>query len=149
MSCCHPHLFERQTRVHIKIEDAVWVEVAVRQWVQRRHVSVCHFFAPGVLTEHLLDHKGVHVDHRRLQQMQAEDRDFMIVTTIGHQLIAIAVEDEVVHPVPALYDIESGMDLAAQLRVAEIPAQKDRFNRLAQFQQRREHRVRLAPCKAA
>ena len=54
---------------HIQIEDAIWIKVAVRQRVQRGHIAGGHLFAPGSLAENLLDHKGIHVDHRRLQQM--------------------------------------------------------------------------------
>ena len=107
--------------------------MAVRQRVQRSHFTGGHLFAPGSLAENLLDHEGIHVDHRRLQKMQGEDGYFVIVTTIGHQFVAISVEDEVVHPIPALYDIESGIDFAAQFFIAEIPAQEDGFDSFAQF----------------
>ena len=35
------------------------------------------------------------------------------ITSVGDQLITIAVEDEVIHTVPTLDDIEPGIDLAA------------------------------------
>ena len=111
--------------------------MAVRQRVERGHVTGGHFFTPGTLAEYLLDHKGIHVDHRRLQQMQRKDGHLVVVSPVGDQFIAIAIKDEVIHTVPALDDIEPGINLAAQLRIAEIPVQKDCFDSLAQFQKGR------------
>ena len=72
--------------------------------------------APGGFGQYLLDHEGVDVDERQLNQMQTEHPDLLIVDPVGGHLAALAEEDEVVDVIPVLDDVETLVDLAAQLQ---------------------------------
>ena len=55
---------------------------------------------PGGLGKDLLDHEGVYIDERELDQVQGEHADFLVVRPIGGHLATLAEEDEVVGTVP-------------------------------------------------
>lgn len=56
-SCGHRHIAQGQARVHIEIKHPIWVDVTVRQWVQRRHIAGRHFRPPRLVSQNILDHE--------------------------------------------------------------------------------------------
>ena len=115
----------------VDAEGAVGGDVAPDQGVEGSEVDRAELDRGGGVVEHVLDHEGVDVDEHGLQQVQAEHREFLLVTAVGGELAAFPEEDEPVGGVPVLGDVESFVDLAAELFAGEVVAQKDRAQRFA------------------
>jgi hypothetical protein len=87
--------------------------VRVDQRRQPPQVNFCHPRSPGRLLEHALKHQRVDVHEARLEQVQGEDRDLLVLDAVRGDLAALAEEDEAVGAVPALDNIQAFVDLAA------------------------------------
>jgi hypothetical protein len=96
------------------------LDVHPEQRGQGAFVLVGEEVCPLRIGEHVLDHQGVNEDQRRLQEVECENREFLLVTAVAAQLPALAEEDDVVGAVPALDDVEPFLDLALKVAVAQI-----------------------------
>jgi len=82
-----------------------------------------------------LEHQGINVDERVLEEMQGEGRQCLVFPPIRGDIPAFAKEDEIIGAVPILHDIEAFVNLPAEFAEPEIAAEKDGPARFAQFQQ--------------
>lgn len=73
------------------------------------------------------------LDKRRLQQMQREGGDFLLVNPVGRDFTALAEEDEAVGAIPVFDDIESLVDFSTECLLSKIAAQEYRLNRAARL----------------
>jgi len=116
--------------VHLQLERAIGAHVRVDQGCQRPQVDFGHPGSPRRLLEHALKHQRVDVDEARLQQVQGEDRDLLVLDAVRGDLAALAEEDEAVGAVPALDDIQAFVDPDFAERnlqlVPELSAARDR-----------------------
>jgi hypothetical protein len=58
-----------------------------------------------------LNHHGIDVDQRVLEQVEGEHGDFLRVTPIGGEVTAVPKENEVIGTIPILHDIEPFVNL--------------------------------------
>ena len=77
-------------------------------------VFVRHPPGPLGLGEDLLEQQGVDVDEGRLEQVQGEDGDLLVLPVRAGELAALAVEDDLVGAVPGLDDLAALVDLPAE-----------------------------------
>ncbi len=63
----------------------------------------------------MLDHQGIHIDKARLEKVQTEQAYFLIFLTIRCQFSALAIKNESVGTIPTLYNIQTFMNLPAQI----------------------------------
>ena len=84
----------------------------------RPRVVVGEPLGPGRFGEDVLDHQGVDVDERGLEDVQGEHPELLLVAAVGRELAALAEEDDVVDAVPAFDDVQAGVDLALEVAVA-------------------------------
>ena len=84
--------------------------------------------------EQLLDHEGVHVDDRSLEDVEGDHAEFLLVAPVGGELAALAVEDHRVDPVPGLDDVEALLDFTLEVAVAQVSAHEDGPLGSAEFQ---------------
>ena len=77
----------------------------------------------------MLDHEGVHVHERRLEEVEVEAEHccLLIVVAVGRAVAVFAVVDESVRGVPVLDDVETFVDLAAELEGGEVVAHESRI----------------------
>ena len=113
---------------------------------QAANVRCGHARHPARFGEHALQHQRIDVDQAGLQQVQRMHRRLLVVQPVAGDLAALAEEDEPVGGVPGLDDVQPLVDFAPQRLVAEIAAQEDRLDRLAQFGQRLVGRVLDVGC---
>src|SRR6266487_3594347 len=92
--------------------------------------------SPFRLGEQVLDHQGVHVDERGLQDPQAQHAHLLLVAAVGGQVAALAVEDDRVGAVPRLDHVQALVDLPLKLSAAQVAGEKDRILRPAEFDHR-------------
>jgi hypothetical protein len=52
-----------------------------------------------------------------LEEVEEEHGDLLLVATVAGELAALAEEDDVVDAVPALDDVQAGIDLALEVAV--------------------------------
>jgi hypothetical protein len=109
--------------------------MAIEQWGQRAEILNRQPRRPGCLPEDPLEHQGINVDQRVLEEMQGEDRQFLVFPPIRGDIPAFAKEDEIIGAVPILHHIEPFVNLAAEFAESEIAAEKDGPARFAQFQE--------------
>jgi hypothetical protein len=108
--------------------------MAIEQWGQRAEIFNRQPRRPGRLPEDPLEHQGINVDQRILEEMQGEDRQFLVFPPIRGDIPAFAKEDEIIGAIPIFHDIEAFVNLAAEFAEPEIAAEKDGPARFAQFQ---------------
>jgi len=77
--------------------------------------------------------RGVDEDERRLQEVDCEHRDFLVLAVVAGQLGVLAVEDEVDPAVPVLDDLSSLVDFVADGLVGEVLAEEDRLGHASEF----------------
>jgi hypothetical protein len=56
----------------------------------------CHPLAPGRLLEHALKHQRVDVDEARLEQVEREERDLLVLQAVRRDLAALAEPEEAI-----------------------------------------------------
>jgi hypothetical protein len=100
---------------------------------ERTEIPSAELSRPLRLCQGLLEHEGVDVDHTVLEQMQSEHADFVVLAAVARELAMTCKENEVVGAVPLLDDVQSFVDLAAQILAVQVTAQKDGLDSLAQF----------------
>ena len=96
----------------------------------------------AVFVEGLLDHEGVDVDEGGLEEVEAEDGDFLVFAAVGGDVTAFAVVDEPVRGVPVLNDVESFVDFASEFEAGEVVADEYGAAGFAEFAERPVGRVR-------
>ena len=104
-----------------------------------------HAITPRRFRQHFLNEQGIDVHQADLQQMERQDRQLLIGHTIGGELAALAVEDEVIGTVPVLDHIEPLVNFAPQRLFVQVTAQENGLDRLAQFRQCLVGRMRRTP----
>src|SRR3954454_2767890 len=67
--------------------------------------------------------------------MQSEHADLVVLAAVARELAMTGKENEVVGAVPLLDDVQSFVDLAAQILAVQVAAQKDGLDSLAQFRE--------------
>jgi hypothetical protein len=102
--------------VEVEPEASVGIDVAVDHRRDASPVVRVETAAPSGFGQYLLDHEGVDIDKRQLNQMKTEHPDLLIVGPVGGHLTALAEEDEVVDVVPVFGDVQAFVDLPAQLQ---------------------------------
>ena len=122
-----------QPGAEIEPEAAIRVDVAVDEWSEASHVICVETVLPSGFGQDLLNHEGVDVDERKLDQMEAKHADLLVIGAVGGDFAAFTEENEVVGAVPALDDVQAFVDLTAQLHGVQIAAQEDRLDRFAEF----------------
>src|SRR6266567_4348951 len=100
-----------------------------------RRVSISNRKCPSGLAEHPLQHQGIDIDQGVLEEMQSEQRSFLIFSPIRREIPAFAKEDESIRAVPILDDIEPLVHLPAEFAEPEIAAEEDGPACFAQFQE--------------
>jgi len=75
-----------------------------------------------------LNHQGVDVNERSLDEMKSQKSCFLVFLPVGGQFPSIAVKDEAVGVVPTLHDIEPGVNFAAEVLGCKILAKEDCFD---------------------
>src|SRR5690349_5560770 len=98
---------QRQAGGHIEAEEPVWVDVPPGQRRQSPPLGRSHPLNPDRLGEDALDHERVDKHHAVLQQVEAQHGRLLVLDTVGGDLAAAAVENEVVGRVPVLHDVQS------------------------------------------
>jgi hypothetical protein len=90
---------------------------------------VCGGELPGPLrvAEGRLEKLGVDQDQAGLQEMECEHGDLGVLAVGADEDALAAVEDLVVGGVPVLDDVQSAVDLAAEMLISEIVAGEDRY----------------------
>jgi hypothetical protein len=99
-----------QPRVEVELKAAVGVDVGVDQGCDSPSVIGVESGLPGRLGQNLLNHEGVHVDERKLYQVEGEHADFLIVDAVRSHLTAFAKVDEVVGAIPVLDNVKPFVD---------------------------------------
>ena len=107
--------------------------MAIDQWGQRAEILHRQPRGPGGLPENPLQHHSINIDQGVLDEMQGEDRQFLVFPPIRRDIPAVAKEDEIMGAVPILHDIEAFMNLATEVAEPEIAAEKDSSACFAQF----------------
>lgn len=97
--------------------------------VIRRH----HARQPCRLGQHPLQHQRVHIDQAVLQQVQRQHGQFLVLETVAGYLAAFAEEDEAMGPVPVLDHVKPDMDFTPQVFEADVAAQEDGLDDLAEL----------------
>ena len=62
-----------------------------------------------------MDHEGVDVDDRGLEDMEGDHAEILLVAPVGGELAALTEEDHRVDPVPGLDDVEALFDLTLEV----------------------------------
>jgi len=62
---------------------------------------------PRRLAQHALNHHGIDVDQRVLEQVEGEHGDFLRVTPIRGEVATIPKENEIIGTIPVLHDVGS------------------------------------------
>ena len=88
--------------------------MAIDQRRQGAEVLDGHAVHPRRLREDLLDHQGIHIHEAHLEEMEGEDRLFLVLEPVGSDFATLPIEDEPVGAVPVLDNIESRVDLPAE-----------------------------------
>ena len=70
--------------------------MAIEQWGQRTEIFNRQPRRPGRLPEDPLEHQGINVDQRVLEEMQGEDRQFLVFPPIRGDIPAFAKEDAII-----------------------------------------------------
>src|SRR4029434_4681334 len=84
----------------------------------------------------MLQHEGVDVDERDLEEMQSEHSDFLIFQATGGHLAAFAIEDEIVRTVPVFDHLEPVINFSSEGFFLKVLAEKDRLDHLPEFNDR-------------
>ena len=108
--------------------------MAIEQWGQRAEILNRQPRRPGRFPKDPLEHQGINVYQRILEEMQGEDRQCLVFPPIRGDIPAFAKEDEIIGAVPNLHDIETFVNLAAEFAEPERAAEKDGPACFAQFQ---------------
>jgi len=108
------------TQVHF--EPSVEVQVGPEQGGQPAPIIVGQPPAPARVGQHDLNQHGVEIADRCLQQVQRESGHLHALSVVAGQLSCLAVEDVFVGAVPVLDDVQSLLDLGAQVEVREVVA---------------------------
>ncbi len=98
---------------HVQLEPAVGVHVGPEQRAQGPAVFVSQPAGPRRVLQHLLDEKGVHVDERRLKEVQSQHRNLLVLAVRARQLAVLPEEQVGIRGVPVLDDLEALVDLPA------------------------------------
>ena len=104
--------------MEVEPEAPVGIDVAMDHGRDASPVVRVEAVAPSGFSQHLLDHEGVDVNERELDQMKTEHPDLLIIDPVGCHLAALAEVDEVVDVVPVLDDVQTFVDFPAQLQGA-------------------------------
>jgi len=118
---------------HIQLEFPVQVQVGPEQRAQAASVLVGQFLPPLRVGQDDLDHDGVEVGDRGLDQVQRQRGDLDVLFVITGELAGLAVEDVFVGAVPVLHDVEAFVDLSAQFLAGQVVTDEDGAHDSAEF----------------
>ena len=65
------------------------------------------------IIKNALQHQAIDVDQGRLQQVQRQNRELLILKTVGCDLATLAEKDEAVGAIPIFDNVETLVDFAA------------------------------------
>jgi len=103
---------------HVEFDFAVREYVLPEKGRQAAAIFWGEQLDPVVFSEDVLEHEGVHVHQRRLQDPQAQHGHLLFVLAVGGDLAALAVVDDRVRADERFDDVEAFGDLALQLAAA-------------------------------
>src|SRR5260370_938086 len=84
-----------------------------------------------------------------LDQVQAQESHLLIFRAIGKQFASTSGENEAIHTVPLLNDVQGFLDVLSESHIAEILAKEDGLDHTAQLVKSLIGGVlKVAPCKA-
>ena len=128
-----PALVKRNSGIHVEIESAVGIDVLPDQRRDGPPIDRAESVFPVRPGQYLLQHQCVDVDHAVLQQVQAQHADFLILAPVAREFAALGKEDEIIGAIPLLDDVQAFVNFPAQRLRLQVTAEKDRLDRLAEF----------------
>ena len=107
------------------------------QWCEAAAVGVGEEVTPRGVVEGVLQHQGIDVDQRSLQDPQGQYEELLLVAAVGLDVAALAVGEDAVRAVLGLDDVQAFLDLALQVAQAQVARDEDRLLRAADLEHRR------------
>jgi len=121
--------------VHLQGERAVGVDVSPEQRAEGAAVLLGEPSGPLRCTEDPLEKNGVDQHQGRLEQVEGQHGDLLVLTVSPGQLACLAVAEDRVGAVPVLHHLEAFVDLPPQAGQAQVVGHEDGPHGSAQLDQ--------------